>query len=155
MQTLKVLKDELIVILVAAGPVLELRAAIPLGIAMGFTPVQSTILSIIGNLIPVPILLKILKPLFDYLGRTKMFGKIAEWIKQRTLKKSEKVEKYRALGLFLLVAIPVPSTGAWTGCLAAALFDIEFKYSFPAITAGVVVAGLIVFILSNQVVAFM
>ena len=84
-----------------------------------------------------------------------MFGKFVEWIKQRTLKRSKKVEKYSALGLFLLVAIPLPSTGAWTGWIAATLFNIDFKYSFPAIVAGVFTAGLIVFILSNQVVGLM
>ncbi|KPU26409.1 ligand-binding protein SH3 [Caloranaerobacter sp. TR13] len=154
-QTLKVLKDELIVMLVAAAPIFELRGAIPLGIAMGFTPLHSTVLSIIGNLIPVPFLLKLLNPLFDYFGRTKMFGKIVNWIKQRTLKRSKKVEKYSVLGLFLLVAIPLPSTGAWTGCVAATLFNIDFKYSFPAIVAGVFTAGLIVFILSSQVISFL
>ena len=110
------ISNELTVILVAAMPLSELRGAIPLGITMGFTPLESTILSIIGNIIPIPFLLKLLEPIMTYFESTRLFSKDVQWVKRRTLKRSrDKVRKYSLLGLFILVAIPLPTTGAWTG----------------------------------------
>jgi uncharacterized membrane protein len=143
-----ILEKEFLVILFATVPVFELRGAIPLGISLGFSPLHSTVLSIIGNIIPVPFLLILLKPVFNYFEKTKAFGGIINWIKRRTIKRSEKVRKYKVLGLFLLVAIPLPTTGAWTGCLAANLFNIDFKHAFPAIVLGVITAGIIMLTLS-------
>ncbi|EOD00945.1 COG2426 family protein [Caldisalinibacter kiritimatiensis] len=145
---ISVFKKEMLVILFAMTPVFELRGAIPLGITLGFEPIHSTILSIAGNIIPVPLLLKLLKPTFRYFEKTKVFGGIIDWIKRRTLRRSEKVRKYKVFGLYLLVAIPLPTTGAWTGCIAASLFEIDFKQAFPAIVAGVITAGIIMLILS-------
>lgn len=147
------LKNELLVLLVAAMPLSELRGAIPLGISLGFSPLHSTIISIIGNIIPVPFLLKLLEPIMNYFEETVLFSKTISWIKRRTLKRSRsKIRKYSVLGLFLLVAIPLPTTGVWTGCIAATLFKIDFKKAFMAIVSGVIVAGIIVFILSHNVV---
>lgn len=143
-------KKELAVILLAAAPISELRGAIPVAISLGFSPIHSMILSIIGNMLPVPLLLIGLEPIFDYLGRTTGFRKIVDWIKKRTLRRSEKIRKYKILGLFLLVAIPLPTTGAWTGAIAASLFKFKFKEAFLAIFAGVIVAGIIVVILATQ-----
>ncbi|RKD32316.1 COG2426 family protein [Thermohalobacter berrensis] len=148
---LEVIKKEIIVVAIAAAPVAELRGAIPLGISLGFSPVYSTFLSIIGNILPIPILLKLLRPIFDYFGDKKYIGPLLTWVKNRTIKKSKKVQQYSILGLYLLVAIPLPSTGAWTGCIAATLFNIDFKQAFPTIVAGVITAGIIVFTLSYQV----
>ena len=143
------IKKELIVIAVAAAPLSELRGAIPLGIGMGFDPLYATFLSILGNILPVPFLLKLLNPIMNYFERIPPFAKAVEWAKNRTMKKStEKIKKYSVLGLFVLVAIPLPSTGAWTGCLAATLFRLDFKRAFVAISSGVCVAGFIVYLLS-------
>ena len=148
------LKDELLVLLVAAMPLSELRGAIPLGISLGFSPLHSTILGIIGNIIPVPFLLKLLEPIMNYFEKTVLFSKTIGWIKRRTLKRSRsKLKKYSVLGLFLLVAIPLPTTGVWTGCIAATLFKIDFKKALTAIISGVIVAGIIVFVLSYNVVS--
>ncbi len=146
------IKKELLVLGVAAMPLSELRGAIPLGISLGLSPLYSTILSIIGNILPVPFLLKILEPLVNYLEKTTIFSKSINWLKRRTLKKSRnKIRKYSTLGLFILVAIPLPTTGVWTGCLAAILFKMDLKEGFIAIASGVVVAGIIVFILSYNI----
>ena len=146
--------DELMVMLVAAMPLSELRGAIPLGITMGFTPLESTILSIIGNIIPIPFLLKLLEPIMNYLENTKLFSKGVQWVKRRTLKRSrDKIRKYSILGLFILVAIPLPTTGAWTGCIAATLLKIDFKKSLIAIISGVIAAGIIVYTLSYNIIA--
>ncbi|MTI65627.1 MAG: small multi-drug export protein [Firmicutes bacterium] len=146
---LSLIKEQLFVMLIAATPILELRGAIPVGIGLGFTPFQSTVMSIIGNIIPVPILLLLLNPVFNYFEHTKYIGDIINWLKERTLRRSDKVKKYRILGLFLLVAIPLPTTGAYTGCVAACLFDIKFKHALPTVILGVVAAGMIMFTLSS------
>ena len=148
-ELITLLKKELVVIMVAATPIVELRGAIPLGIGMGFSPLHSTILGIIGNILPVPFLLLLLRPIFDYLRKIDFFDKIITWIENRTLKRSERMRKYTIFGLFLLVAIPLPTTGAYTGCVAASLFDLRFKYSFPTIVAGVIAAGIIMLTLSS------
>ena len=148
------ISDELTVILVAAMPLSELRGAIPLGITMGFTPLESTILSIIGNIIPIPFLLKLLEPIMNYLESTRLFSKGVQWVKRRTLKRSrDKVRKYSLLGLFILVAIPLPTTGDWTRCIAATLLKIDFKKALISIISGVLVAGIIVYTLSYNIIS--
>ncbi|NMB07920.1 MAG: small multi-drug export protein [Tissierellia bacterium] len=153
LEIIKEIKKELFVILLGATPLSELRGAIPLGISMGFSPLHSTILSLIGNMIIVPILLKILNPLMNYFEKTVLFSKSIGWIKKRTLRRTkDTIIKYRLLGLFILVAIPIPTTGAWTGCIAASLLKINYKDALFVILAGVLVSGIIVFTLSYHIV---
>lgn len=154
-ELLQLIEQELIIIIIAATPVIELRVAIPTAITLGYNPMHSMVLSIIGNMIPIPFLLMILDPVFKYFGNTRSFGGTITWIKNRTLRKSKKMGKYTLLGLFLLVAIPLPATGAWTGTIAASLFDVKFRDAFFTILAGVIVAGIIVTILSTQAISLL
>ena len=148
------MREELIVLSVAAMPISELRGAIPLGVSMGMDPLYSTLISIIGNILPVPFLLKLLEPIMAYLEKTRLFSKAVGWVKRRAIKKSkDKIKKYSVLGLFIFVAIPFPSTGAWTGCVIATLLKIDFKKALVAIVSGVVMAGIIVFTLTYSIVA--
>ena len=132
-------------LLMAMVPVIELRGAIPYGVVEGLSVSQALILSIIGNLIPVPALIIFTKRVFAWL-RTKSEGLNAFVFKMEAKAESKKetVEKYEFFGLMLLVAIPLPGTGAWTGCLVAAMMELDFKKAFPAVVLGVVIAGLIV-----------
>lgn len=151
-ELLEELKREILVILMAAMPISELRGAIPLGISLGLSPIHSTIISIIGNMAIVPILLKILNPVMNYLEKTFLFSKFIGWIKRRTLKRTRAtIKKYSLLGLFILVAIPVPTTGAWTGCIAATLLKLDYKNALLVILSGVFTAGIIVSTISYQV----
>lgn len=146
------LKREIIVIIVAAMPLSELRGAIPLGISLGLSPIHSTIISIIGNMLIVPILLKILNPIMNYFEKTVLFSKTIGWVKRRTLNRTRKtIKRYSLLGLFILVAIPIPTTGAWTGCIAASLLKLDFKKALFAILSGVLTSGLIVYSISYQI----
>lgn len=146
----------LLVIIVAAMPFVELRGAIPLGITLGLSPMHSTIISIIGNMAIVPILLKILNPIMNYFEQTVIFSKTIGWVKRRTLNKTkDTIKKYSLLGLFILVAIPMPTTGAWTGCVAASLLKLDYKKSLLAILFGVLTAGIIVYVISYQVVGIL
>ena len=136
---------ELSVMVTAALPVSELRGAIPLGVVKFGLPVFKTyVLAVIGNLIPVIPLLIFLEPVSQKLRRFKLWDRFFEWLCRRTRKRAEIVEKYEAIGLALFVAIPLPVTGAWTGSVAGLLFRIKFKYAFPAIICGVLIAGVVV-----------
>ena len=143
------LSVELTVILTAVLPIIELRGAIPVGISLGLSPIHSAVLSFIGSMIPVPILLFSIKPIFNYLKKTKLFKNMVDKITDRSLSKSDKIQKYGFWGLIIFVAIPLPGTGVWSGTLAAALLDMKFRRAFPAIMIGNFIAGTIVMLLSQ------
>ncbi len=145
------IKEEIMVLGVAAVPVLELRASIPIGMAMSMNWKVVYILSVLGNILPIPFIIVYMRPFFSFLRRTKYFDKFIHWIEHRTMKKAETVMKYSAIGLFLFVAIPLPGTGAWTGAMIAAMLDMRMKYAFPAILAGVLAAGALVMSISYHV----
>ncbi|HDH28205.1 MAG TPA: ligand-binding protein SH3 [Euryarchaeota archaeon] len=148
------LPPRLIVFIVAMLPLSELRGAIPLAIAeYGMTPAEAYLLGVLGNLVPVVFLLYFLGPIEQRLRFIKVFDRFFENLFHRTRRKhSERIDRYGALGLVTFVAIPLPVTGAWTGCAAAYVFGIQKRYSFPAIVLGVVIAGLIVTSLTHGVV---
>ncbi|MBN1621768.1 MAG: small multi-drug export protein [Endomicrobiales bacterium] len=148
----KILADELIVMILAAAPISELRGAIPLAIGkFHFGVIKSFLLAFTGNLIPVIPLLLFLEKVSNFCMRFPIGNKFFSWWFARTRKHSELVERYEALGLILFVAIPLPITGAWTGSVAAYLLGIKFKYALPAITTGVFIAGIIVTLVTKGV----
>ena len=128
---------------IAMTPLLELRGAIPLGVAAGLTPWEAFAASVIGNLIPVPFILLLIRQVFRWLKKGAWWGPKIRKLERRAHLKGRLVRKYRLPGLVLLVAIPLPGTGAWTGALVAALLDIRMRQALPAIALGVVLAGLI------------
>lgn len=149
MQILDFLSRELKVILVSALPVVELRGGIPFAIAMGMNPIHAAILCIIGSMIPVPFLLFFLKPFFTKLRRIKIIRRLEVWLINRTERKARNIKKYSLLGLVLFVAIPLPSTGVWTGSMAAALFNFRIRNAFLAIFIGNIIASIIITLLSQ------
>lgn len=124
-------------------PVIELRGAIPVGIAAGLPPAVAFIVSVLGNLVPVPFILLLIRRIFDWLRHTRHIGPVIEKLERRAHLKGRVVQKYRVLGLIVLVGIPLPGTGAWTGALVAALLDIRLRSAIPAILVGLLVAGTI------------
>ena len=148
-QALQGLPAELIVIIISASPISELRGGIPVGIALyNFSVLKSFLLAVVGNSIPVIPLLLFFKPVSEFLSRWGPLKKFLDWFFERTKKRAKIVERYEAIGLALFVAVPLPLTGAWTGCIVAMLFKLKFKYSVIAIISGVFIAGIIVAILS-------
>ena len=125
----------------AMVPVIELRGAIPVGIAAGLPPAVACVTAILGNLLPVPFIMLLVRRIFDWLRDTRFFGPKIVWLERRAHLKGRIVRKYRLLGLVLLVGIPPPGTGAWTGALVASLLDIRLRTALPAILLGLVVAG--------------
>lgn len=131
--------------LISMVPVIELRGAIPIGVAHGLNFWVAIAVSIVGNLVPVPFIIIFIRKIFAWL-RTKSawLNNLVTRLENRALKKSDTVRKYAFWGLFLFVAIPLPGTGAWTGALIAAMLDMRVKNAFPAIALGVFTAGVIV-----------
>lgn len=127
----------------AMVPVLELRGAIPVGIAAGLPPAVTCAAAILGNLVPVPFIMLLIRRVFDWLRDTRFFGPKIVQLERRAHLKGRLVRKYRLLGLVVLVGIPLPGTGAWTGALVAALLDIRMRHALPAIVLGLVMAALI------------
>ncbi|MFA5114673.1 MAG: small multi-drug export protein [Candidatus Omnitrophota bacterium] len=144
LQWLRGLPREIIVIILGALPISELRGAIPLALSFGFSASKAYWLSVLGNIIFVAPALVLLEPISQRLRRFKIWARFFDWLFERTRRNSDTVQKYEALGLVLFVAIPLPVTGAWSGVVAASLFKIRFRYAFLAIVAGVLCAGLIV-----------
>jgi len=136
---------DLVVIIIATLPIVELRGAIPVAMHFfGMSIPRSYILCVIGNMIPVPFILLLLGPVSRILRKIKIFDRFFEWLFTRTRRRSETIKKYEELGLIMFVAIPLPVTGAWTGSLAAFLFGLRFWPSFFCALAGVCIAGVIV-----------
>ena len=135
---------EWVVVIVAGLPISELRGAIPLGMGMGFSAAKALALSLAGNFVPILPVLFLLEPVSNMLMRFAPWKRFFEWCYSRTKAKSDLIQKYEALGLMLFVAVPLPMTGVWTGCIAASLFRIKFRYAFPALLAGMAIAGLLV-----------
>ena len=130
-------------------PVVELRGAIPFGVVRGLNLWTAIIASMLGNLIPVPFIILFIRKIFAWMRAhmPKLDGLVI-----RMEKKAEKnraaVEKYAFWGLVILVAIPLPGTGAWTGALVAAMMEMRLKRAFPAIAIGVAIAGVIVSVIT-------
>ena len=129
--------------LISMVPVVELRGAIILGLGMGLNVFITYIAAVTGNLLPIPFILFLTRPVMAFLKSTKVLKPIAAKLERKVQKNRTQIMKYSALGLFLFVAVPLPGTGAWGGALAASLLDMRFKYSFPSIVLGVMAAGVI------------
>lgn len=131
-------------LLISMLPVLEIRAAIPVGIAAGLEPWLAYVLGVIGNMIPIPFLILLTRHIVAWLQKHNILVRFTNWLQRKGKEKSEVVQRYSFWGLLILVAIPLPGTGAWTGALVASLLDMSLKRALPAITLGVMIAGGIV-----------
>ncbi len=139
------MKAVLITIFTAMIPVIELRGAIPAGTAAGLEPWEAFILACIGNMIPVPFIIMFARRLLIVLRRRyRKLNSLLLKLQNRTRAKAEIVRDYEMFGLIILVAVPLPGTGAWTGALVAALMKLDLKYALISIGTGVVIAGCIV-----------
>lgn len=135
------------VLLISMLPVIELRGAIPYGVAMGVNPFSVVLTAIAGNMLPIPLLIVYTRKVFAWLRRRfPVANRFVTGLENRAHAKSGVVQRYGFWGICILVAIPLPGTGAWTGALVAAMLDMRLKAALPAIALGVLVAAVIVFI---------
>jgi len=133
------------VLFFAMLPIFELRGAIPFALFVEkMAWPEAYLISVLGNAIPVIPLLLFLEPAEKYLGRWRPFRRFFDWLFARTRKRGKLVDRFKVLGLVLFVGIPLPVTGAWTGCAAAYIFGVEKKKALPAILFGILLAGIVV-----------
>ena len=131
--------------LISMVPVLELRGAIPAGVAAGLSVKEALVVSIIGNLLPVPIIILFVRKVFDWMRKkSERLDFLVCRFEEKAKKQSVMIDKYEWFGLVLLVAVPLPGTGAWTGALVAAMLNMRLKRALPAVFIGVVIAGIVV-----------
>lgn len=134
-------------------PILEIRGAIPVGVASGLDPWLAFAVGFVGNMLPIPVLILLTRKIIEWLKKHNMLVKLTAWLENKGSKGAQKVQKYSFWGLFILVAIPLPGTGAWTGALVASLLDMRLKRALPAIAMGVAAAGLIVLLVTYGVIS--
>ena len=138
------LTKALITFFISMIPVVELRGAIPYGVAAGLNPWLAFAIAVVGNMLPIPFILLFIRRIFAWMKRYPKMAKLAEKFEARASKKSGRVKKSETIGLCVLVAIPLPGTGAWTGALVAALMNMRIKRALPTIFVGVLIAGVAV-----------
>lgn len=138
----------LIVLGSAFIPLWELKGAIPLGIASGLPLWLSFILAYVGSTLPVFVVINVAVPVIKWLKTKKMFAWYGRWMEKRASGNYKKWEKNLIWGLFIFVAIPLPTTGVWSGSIIAAVLGLEKKPAIIAIVVGNLLAGLIVLLVS-------
>lgn len=125
-------------------PVLELRGAIPVGVAHDLPFLENYILCCVGNMVPVPFIILFVRKIFQWMKKKGILHRAITWLENHVLKKEYMLRKYSLIGLCILVAVPLPGTGAWTGAMLAGLLNMRMRQALPAIFLGVLIAGLIV-----------
>ena len=141
-------------LLISMVPVIELRGAIPIAAAQGMNPWEAMLISVIGNMVPVPFIIVFIRSIFKWLRtKSERLDAMVTRLENKASLKAEKVQKYEKFGLFIFVGSPLPGTGAWTGALIAAMLDMRLKDSVPMIFLGVVAAGFIVTMITLGVIS--
>lgn len=150
-ETFSFLSKEVLVLLLAMVPLIELKGAIPVGISLGLSTLDSFFLSYVGSCLPVPLILLLVRPVLAHLGTYSKLKGLVEKITHKNSVNTRKIKRYGSLGLFLFVAVPLPGTGVWSGSLAAAMLNLPMKKALPIICFGNLIAGLIIMFLSHGV----
>ena len=142
--------ESLLTLLVSMVPVIELRGGVPFGTALGLAPLHALVVCIIGNMLPIPFIIVYIRRIFHWMRRrSPRLNALVDKLEKKAHLKGQKVTKYKYIGLWLFVAIPLPGTGAWTGSLAAAFLDMRLRKAFPAVLLGVLTAGCIMTALTH------
>lgn len=139
---------ELIIFIVSMIPILELRGGLIAAALLKVSIFKAIPICIIGNLIPLPFILWLITPIFDWMKTTKLFKPMVEKLEKKSMTKSNRIKKYEFIGLLIFVGVPLPGTGGWTGSLIAALLDINFKKAISAIFCGLLMATTIMCIIT-------
>lgn len=143
------LSKELLVLLVSGVPLIELRGAIPFGYALQLPPWHVYFLAVIGSSLPAPFLIAFFQRVLNFLKKMNYVPKFTGFLENHVQKRSKKLRSATLMGLYLFVAVPLPTTGAYTGSVLASIFNIRMKHALPAIILGNMTAGLIIMLLSH------
>lgn len=141
---------EILVFIISLLPILELRGGLLAAALIGLDPVKSYIISIIGNVLPVPFILLLITKILAWMreSKVKLFNSVANWLDEKVEKHKGQIEKFGYLGVVLFVGIPLPGTGAWTGSLIASVLDMDRKKTFLAVMVGIFMASIIMMLVS-------
>lgn len=140
------LAEEFCVLICSMLPIIELRGAIPMAAAFGMPWWEAYALCVVGNMLPVPVILLFIKKfiIWSMNSKIKFLNRLANWLNRKVEKNRTRIEKFAFWGLCAFVAIPLPTTGAWTGSLVAAMIDMKFWKALLTAALGVIIAGVIV-----------
>ena len=140
------ISETFVTFLISMLPVVELRLGIPVGVSLGLPLWKAALVSVLGNLLPVPFIIAFIRVIMDWLNTVSAtMQRFVKWLEKKgTGPKADRVRQYEFWGLMLFVAIPLPGTGAWTGALVAALLNVRMKRALPPIVLGVLIAAVIV-----------
>ena len=137
------------VLLLSAVPLIEQRGAIPLGVIIyNLNPFVVFLVSLIGSLLPAPLIFLFIEKVLEFMKRFKKLHKITNFIERKIQKGAKKLESYMEIGLITFVGIPLPTTGVWTGTAAAAIMGLDFKKSMVCVSIGAVISAVIITLLS-------
>ena len=141
---------EIIVFIISMCPILELRGGLIAASLLNMDPWVSYLICMIGNILPIPFILWLINKILDFMrnSKSKKINGVAKWLDKKVDKHKGQIEKYGYWGLVLFVGIPLPGTGAWTGCLIASVLEMDKKKSFLAALLGVFIASVIMMLLS-------
>ena len=154
---LNIVGEELCVFFCSMLPIIELRGAIPMAFAFGLPWWQAYIISVFGNILPVPFILLLINIVLKWMSNSKVsfFNKFANFLYRKVEKNRAKIEKYSFWGLCLFIAIPLPVTGAWTGSLVAAVIGMKPWKAFVSTLLGVLIAGVVVTLIVDGGIGFL
>ena len=139
---------DLVIFIISLMPILELRGGLLAASLLHVEYIRALIICVVGNILPIPVVLLFLKKVLDLLEKWHVTKKIVDWLMKKVDNKREKIDKYGYMGLILFVGIPLPGTGAWTGSLLAVVLGLDRKKSFICIIIGILLAAIIMSILS-------
>ena len=142
------ISKEVIIFIISLMPILELRGGLLAATLLDVEFVRAAVICIIGNILPIPIVLLFLRFVLDLFEKWSVTKKIVTWLEKKVEEKREQIDKYGYLGLIIFVGIPLPGTGAWTGSLIAIMLGMNRKKSFVCILLGILLAAIIMSILS-------
>ena len=137
-----------LIFIISLMPILELRGGLIAASLLDIEPLWAFIVCMVANILIIPFVLFLIEAVLEFLMRFKKLGQLITRFKEKTLKKKNSIEKYGYLGIMLFVAVPLPGSGAWTGCFLAVLLGLDKKKSFLAALLGVFIAGVIMMIFS-------
>lgn len=146
--TLSFMPKELVVFIISMVPILELRGGLVAASLLGIGVFKAIFLCVLGNIVPIPFILFFITPIFNWMKKTQLFKATVEKLEEKSMAKSEQIQKYEFWGLALFVGVPLPGTGAWTGALIASLLGIKTKKASLAIFVGLIIATVIMTIIS-------
>lgn len=138
----------ILIFIISLIPILELRGGLIAASLLDLPMWTSLLVCLIGNAIIIPFVLFLMDSIIKLLSHIKVFKRFFDWWTNKALKKKNVIEKYGYIGIMLFVAVPLPGSGAWTGCLLSVLLGLDKKKSFIAASIGLLIAAVIMLIFS-------